>query len=312
MLSRRQALTLAAAGLAGAAMTPRPAAAGLTSAFAPKRIPYGACVSFEPLQGEIDYRDALQTYCQQLTPEAGLFWGWLRPTAAQFRFDYADAVLAFAEANNMTMVGHTLVWYGAMPDWTKNIEGAADAERTMTEHIEKVVGRYRGKIKTWHVVNEPIDEANGDTPGLRPNVWLSNLGDRYMDLAFKIAHRVGLQGHVRGQYEIDRDGLYDFVAELHSLGLAVHVTELDVIDKELPGPIAVRDAIVGARAHDFLDAVFAAAPPESIATWGITDRYTWVPTWNKRSDSLPNRPLPLDANYQKKPLWDVIDYFCKK
>jgi endo-1,4-beta-xylanase len=356
MLSRRQALTLTASGLAGAALAPRPAAAGLMSAFSPKRIPYGACVSFEPLQGELDYRGALQTYCQQLTPEAGLFWGWLRPTAAQFRFDYADAVLAFAEANNMTMVGHTLAWYGAMPAWTKDIEGAADAERVLTDHIEKVVGRYRGKIKSWHVVNEPIDEANGDAPGLRPSVWLSNLGDRYMDLAFKIAHRVdpncklfineydlecfdgkfakkreafrkvihdlldrgvpvhgvGLQGHIRGQYEIDRDGVSDFVAELKSLGLIVHVTEMDVIDKELPGPIAVRDAIVASRAHDFLDAVFSAVRPESIATWGITDRYTWVPSWNKRADGMPNRPLPLDANYRRKPLWDVIDYFCSR
>ena len=134
MLSRRQALTAAAnvvAGLAGGALAPRPAAASLMSAFAsPNRIPYGACVRPIPLQNELDYRNVLQTYCQQLTPEGGLFWGYLRPTAAEFRFDFADAVLAFAEANNMTMVGHTLVWYGAMPDWTKAIEGSADAERT--------------------------------------------------------------------------------------------------------------------------------------------------------------------------------------
>jgi endo-1,4-beta-xylanase len=114
----------------------------------------------------------------------------VRPTAAQFRFDFADTLLAFAEANNMTMVGHTPVWYGAMPDWTKDIEGAADAERAMTEHIERVVGRYRGKIKAWHVVNEPIDEAKGDVPGLRPSLWLANLGEKYIDMAFRIAHRV--------------------------------------------------------------------------------------------------------------------------
>ena len=86
------------------------------------RTPYGACVQLGALQDEFDYRNVLQTYCQQLTPEGGLFWIYLRPTAAQFRFDFADAVLAFAEANNMSMVGHTLVWYGAMPDWTKDIE----------------------------------------------------------------------------------------------------------------------------------------------------------------------------------------------
>jgi len=360
MLSRRQALTAAVnvvAGLASGALAPRPAAASLMSAFAsPNRIPYGACVRPIPLQNEIDYRDALQTYCQQLTPEGGLFWGYLRPTAAEFRFDFADGVLAFAEANNMTMVGHTLVWYGAMPDWTKEIEGSADAERAMTEHIERVVARYRGKIKTWHVVNEPIDDSKGDIPAQRPSLWLANIGDKYIDLAFRTAHRVdpaaklflneydlesldgtspkkrealrrlvhslldrgvplhgvGLQGHIRGQYQIDRDGLYDFVAELHALGLAVRVTELDVIDKELPGPIAVRDAVVAARANDFLEPVFAAARPECVATWGITDRHTWVPIWNKRSDGLPNRPLPFDANCQPKPLWRVIDYFCNK
>jgi endo-1,4-beta-xylanase len=360
MLSRRQAFTTAAnivAGLAAGALAPRPAAAGLMNALlSPSRIPYGACVRPIPLQSEFDYRQALQTYCQQLTPEGGLFWVYLRPTAAQFRFDFADAVLAFAEANGMTMVGHTLVWYGAMPDWTKEIEGAADAERAMTEHIERVVARYRGKIKTWHVVNEPIDDAKGEMPALRPSLWLANLGDKYIDLAFRIAHRVdpaaklflneydlesldgtspkkrealrrlvhglldrnvplhgvGLQGHIRGQYQIDRDGVYDFVAELRALGLAVRVTELDVIDKELPGPIVVRDAVVAARANDFLEPVCAAARPECIATWGITDRHTWVPIWNKRSDGLPNRPLPLDADCRPKPLWNVIDYYCGK
>ena len=38
----------------------------------------------------------------------------------------------------------------------------------MTTHIEHVVSRYRGKIKTWHVVNEPIDDTKGPLPGLRP------------------------------------------------------------------------------------------------------------------------------------------------
>jgi endo-1,4-beta-xylanase len=226
----------------------------------------------------------------------------------------------------------------------------------MTDHIEKVMGRYRGKVKTWHVVNEPIDDAKGDVPGLRPSLWLANLGDKYIDLAFRTAHRVdpacklvlneydlesidgtspkkreafrrlihslldrdvplhgiGLQGHIRGQYQIDRDGLFAFVAELHSLGLAVHVTELDVIDNALPGPSAMHDALVATRAYDFLEPIVAAARPEIIATWGITDRHTWVPIWNKRKDGLPNRPLPFDANCQPKPLWNVIDYYCNK
>lgn len=360
MLSRRQAIlggTGLTAALAGGAGKSRLAAA---TADAPtranRRIPYGACVNFAPLQNESEYRIALITYCQQVTPEYGLFWDYLRPARDQFNFEFPDRVLAFADVNEMTMRGHTLVWYGAMPSWTKEISSTAEAERELTNHIEKVVSRYRGKIKTWHVVNEPIDDANAGVGRLRPSVWLAQLGPRYIDMAFRLAHKadpaaelvlneydiecvgeafaakrqallalvrdllargvplhgIGLQGHIRGQYQIDEAGVSRFVSEIRSLGLSVHVTELDVIDKELPGPIAVRDAIVAARAHDFLHAIFAAARPAVIATWGITDRYTWVPTWFKRTDGLGNRPLPLDEFYRPKPLWSVIDYFCQK
>jgi endo-1,4-beta-xylanase len=327
-----------------------------TSDRGPGRIPYGACVRPGPLEAESDYRAAFQTYCQQLTAEGDLFWLTLRPTRDQFRFEGADSVLAFAEANGMTMRGHTLVWYGAMPDWTNDIEGAAEAEREMTSHIEKVMTHYRGKIGTWHVVNEPIDDPKIGVPGLRRNIWLKNLGDKYIDIAFRAAHAVdpsaeliindydiecddgtspnkreafrnlirgllergvplhgvGLQGHIKGGYPIDRDGLHAFVSELHSLGLNVHVTELDVIDRDLPEQIGKRDAAVASRAHDFLEAISAAVRPSFIGTWGITDRYTWVPIWFKRRDGLPNRPLPLDDDYHQKPLWSVIDYFCGK
>jgi len=353
MISRRQALASGAGFIAALAMTPRKAAGAVQTG---RLVPYGACVNIAPLQGEPDYRVALETYCQQVTPEYGLYWDYLRPNRSQFNFDYGDGVLAFAEANGMLMRGHTLVWYAAMPEWTKQISSAAEAERELATHIEGVVSRYRGKIRTWHVVNEPIEEPKGKVAGLRPSLWLHYLGGRYIDTAFRLAHQVdasaelilneydiecvgenfaarrqalstlvrdlldrgvplhgvGLQGHIQGKYQIDADGVSDFVSEMKSLGLSVHVTELDVIDEDLPPPISMRDAIVAARAHDFLTAVFAAARPAVVATWGITDRYTWMRMWFKRRDGLANRPLPFDRDYQPKPLWNVIDYFCHK
>jgi endo-1,4-beta-xylanase len=123
---------------------------------------------------------------------------------------------------------------------------------------------------------------------------------------------IGLQGHLKGAIPVDRDGLHDFVSQIRAMRLSVHVTELDVIDNELPAPIAVRDAVVAARANDFLEPIFAVMRPSAIITWGITDRYTWVPTWYKRTDGLANRPLPFDENYRPKPLWSAIDYFCRK
>jgi endo-1,4-beta-xylanase len=357
MLSRRQALT-ATLRLAGAAAGQ--ALVGSVRAETARdgnaRVPYGSCVRPEALETEVDYRAAFLTHCQQITPEGGLYWGEVHPTRQQFNFDKPDRVLEFARANGMAMRGHTLVWYGAMPDWTKQIHGAGEAERELNGYIERVMSRYRGKIKIWHVVNEPIDDAKYAVPGLRPNIWLQQLGERYVDMAFRTAHRVdpaaelllneydvefadatapkkrqallslvrgmldrgvpihgvGLQGHLRGQLAIDRDGLSKFVSEIRSLGLSVHVTELDVLDDLLPASVPQRDTIAAARAFDFLETIFAAGRPAAIVTWGITDRYTWVPMWYKRKDGLPNRPLPFDANYQPKPLWNVIDYFCQQ
>jgi endo-1,4-beta-xylanase len=357
MLSRRQALTATlkvAGAVAGGALIGRAQAEVARDKNA--RVPYGACVRPEALATEVDYRAAFLTYCQQITPEGGLYWAEVRPTRQQYNFDKPNRVLEFAMANGMAMRGHTLVWYGAVPDWTKQIRGAGEAERELDTYIERVMSRYRGKIKIWHVVNEPVDDAKYAVPGLRPNIWLQQLGERYIDMAFRTAHRVdpaaelllneydiefadatspkkrqallklvhglldrgvpihgvGLQAHLRGQLPIDREGLSSFVSEVRSLGLSVHITELDVLDDALPASVPLRDTIVAARAFDFLESVFAAARPAAIVTWGITDRYTWVPMWYKRKDGLPNRPLPFDENYKSKPLWNVIDYFCQQ
>jgi endo-1,4-beta-xylanase len=68
---------------------------------------------------------------------------------------------------------------------------------------------------------------------------------------------------------------------------------------------------VAHRVDQFLSAIFAAASPTALLTWGITDRYTWVPMYFKRSDGQKNRPLPLDADYRRKPLLDVIEKYCR-
>jgi endo-1,4-beta-xylanase len=361
MLSRRQtfaggaslvaALAASTWGLDSAAAAP----GGLPGASRPnRRVPYGACVRRQPLEQDAAYRSAFKTYCQQLSPEGGLNWIDLRPSRDRFVFDFVDEALAFADANAMAMRGNTLVWHDAMPDWTKDIRSAAEAEREMATHIERVVSRYRGRIKIWHVVNEPIDDNKGKVGGLRSSIWLQYLGPRYIDMAFRLAHQadpaaelllnendiecvgasftarrqallglvrdllargvplhgVGLQGHLPGKGQIDRDGLYQFVSDIRSLGLSVHITELDVLDDDLPASSPMRDALVAALAYDFLECVFAATRPAAVVTWGITDRYTWVPMWHKRKDGLGNRPLPLDENYRPKALLSVIDYFC--
>jgi endo-1,4-beta-xylanase len=122
---------------------------------------------------------------------------------------------------------------------------------------------------------------------------------------------VGLQAHIDGAFEIDREGVSQFCADMTRAGLEVLVTELDVIDVTFPTEVATRDRMVAEKARAFLEAVLAGCRPKLICTWGITDKYTWMPTWFKRTDGTPNRPLPLDASFIGKPMLDVIRDACR-
>jgi endo-1,4-beta-xylanase len=118
---------------------------------------------------------------------------------------------------------------------------------------------------------------------------------------------VGLQSHLLSGRTVDRDELQAFLSEIKSLGLDVLITELDVIDKDLPGNIGERDALVADIAGGYLKTVCEVVRPKAILTWGLSDRYTWVPTYYKRGDGMPNRPLPFDADLKSKPLYDAIE-----
>ena len=57
---------------------------------------------------------------------------------------------------------------------------------------------------------------------------------------------------------------------------------------------------------EYLDILFSVARPLSITTWGLSDRYTWLRQYNKRADGSPLRPLPLDANFNRKSMWALL------
>ncbi len=319
----------------------------------PWAVPFGAAVNDGALQNDPDYAAALIANCHQIVGEGGLKWADIRPSRGEFIFDQPDRLIDFATLHGKQMRGHTLAWYGALPDWTSEIASATEAELELREHIAIVVGRYAGRIRSWDVVNEAIADDPADGQPLRNSIWLKRLGVDYIDMAFRAAaaadptaqlvineydieatdgrserrraayldlirslvdrgtpiHAVGLQGHLHGEAEIDSDGVSSFVSDVNAMGLDVLVTELDVIDNQLPAGIAERDKAVAAQVETFLSAIHAAATPTAIITWGITDKYTWVPIWFTRPDKLPNRPLPLDASYRAKPMMAVLERF---
>ena len=118
---------------------------------------------------------------------------------------------------------------------------------------------------------------------------------------------VGLQGHLdAAQTALDQTVLSSFVRDITGMGLKVIVTELDVRDNGLPADVPSRDQAVADHARAWLDAVLVEPAVLGVLSWGLSDRRSWLNDKFPRPDKLPQRPLPLDANLQRKKLWTAI------
>jgi endo-1,4-beta-xylanase len=240
----------------------------------------------------------VQEQFNQISPENDLKWQLVHPREGKDGYDFApaDAFVNFGLSNNMYVVGHTLVWHSQTPNWVfagTNPAPASAAVNTnaastnrggfggfwryngprasrdellerMRDHIHTVVGRYKGKIKSWDVVNEAIADGTG-TNVLRNSLWLEIIGPDFIAKAFQYAHEadpdailryndyglenpakrkklvtlikslqaekvpvhaIGSQAHINVSTTFET--MDQALTEIAALGLPIHVTELDV------------------------------------------------------------------------------------
>jgi endo-1,4-beta-xylanase len=104
-----------------------------------------------------------------------------------YDFSACDALLRHAHAHGMAFRGHTLVWHAKNPAWMEDALTQSHAERQLTDYIAAVMGRYRGKLHSWDVVNEAIRPEDGRADNLRNTIWLKRFGPSYIDLAYHAA-----------------------------------------------------------------------------------------------------------------------------
>lgn len=121
-----------------------------------------------------------------ITPENAMKWMFLQPSPNKFEFDIADKYVEFGLNNNMHIVGHTLVWHSQLADFMKEITDKTIMSNYVNNHINTIVKRYKGKIDTWDVVNEALNEDGT----LRESIFLKTLGENYIVDAFKLAEKV--------------------------------------------------------------------------------------------------------------------------
>ena len=293
----------------------------------------GTAVTGSKLTGT--YGDLAGAQFNSLTPGNAMKWGSVEPAQGSFNWAEADQIVAFAQAHNQQVRGHTLVWHNQNPGWLTNGNWtSAQLGSLLQNHISTEVGRYKGKIAAWDVVNEPFNEDGT----YRPDLWYNGLGADYIANALTWARAadpaaklyindynvegvnakstalynlvkdlksrgvpidgVGLQAHlILGQVP---SSLQQNIQRFADLGVDVSITELDV-RMALPAD-STKLAQQAADYKSVLNACVAVTRCAGVTVWGFADSDSWVP------GTFPGygAATPYDENYAPKPAYRAI------
>lgn len=317
-------------------------------------------VALAPSNIQGDEADLVKRHFNSITAENVMKIGRIHPQEDRYHWEPADALVNFAQANGLAMRGHTLCWHNQVASWFfTNQNGDTVSQevllRRLEDHITQVVTRYKGKIFAWDVVNEVIDDGEGF---YRDSPWYRICGETFIEKAFEYAHAadpeallfyndyntyhpekrrkilqmlraliekgvpihgIGLQGHwsIYGPSEQQlRESLDDYA----SLGLPIHITELDV--SVYPSEHGRREIRPGENQdfteemekkqieqygmffrvfRDYKDAI------QSVTFWNLSDRRSWLDNFPVRGRK--NYPLLFDTNLRpKKAYWEVVKF----
>ena len=320
----------------------------LRSAAEESGVGVGTAVDADALQSDDAYRNAVATNFTSVTPENAMKWTVIRPGADEWDWAPADEIVDFAEQEGLDVRGHTLVWGqdagNGLPEWLREIEDPEEFRVAVEAGIREQVGRYRGRVDRWDVVNEPLDHVGAQ---LNDNVFLERLGPGYIGDAFRAAAAadpdaelwlndfsteiqpdkadalvelveqlvqddvpidgVGFQTHLNVDVEILPDAIAAPMERIRDLGLDVAITELDV-------PIGpTRSPSEQVELYERAVEECLSVDCVEITVWGVADQWTWLDDPAQRDAipllqawSLPSEPLLLDAEYQPKSAYSAV------
>lgn len=162
-----------------------------------------------------------------ISPENILKWESVHPKPNEYAFDGPDKYVAFGQKNKMFIIGHTLVWHSQTPAWVfKNEKGEPltrdELLQRMKDHIQTVVGRYKGRINGWDVVNEALNEDGS----MRQTQWMKIIGEDYIVKAFQFAHEADPKAELYyNDYSVEneakRNGAVELIKKLKAQGVFI-------------------------------------------------------------------------------------------
>lgn len=286
--------------------------------------------------GDTRYAGVAGAEFNYVTPEYQMKWDPTERAPGAFDYTLGDQLVTFAEAHNMKVKGHALVWYQSLPSWVSALPDAAAVDAALQNHIQNVVTHWKGKIVAWDVVNEAISDSPPN--GLRSNVFFDKLGASYVEKAFRYARAadpdvllfyndyggeagggkeiaiynlvkglvdagapidgVGFQMHVAAG-EVTGAAFASVMKKYVDLGLKVNISEMDVRISRIGGGMDAQLAAGAATYHDITAACLAQPMCQSITVWGLTDDTSWL---NQTSSPFPRPEYPLlfDASFAPK------------
>lgn len=252
----------------------------------------------------------ITTQFNTISPENTLKWESVHPQPDRYNFELSDRYVAFGEKYGMAIIGHTLIWHNQTPDWVfkdkkGNLVNRDELLRRLRDHIQTLVGLYKGKIKGWDVVNEALNEDGT----LRQSLWLKIIGKDFIDKAFQFAHEADpkaelyyndysleIEPKLKGAIELVKhlrvanipiraiglqchsnlifptiSQLDHAISEFAKLGVKVNITELDVNVLPDPDGFAGAEVTVSFATKEKLDPYRAGLP--SAVQQNLANRY---------------------------------------
>jgi endo-1,4-beta-xylanase len=211
-------------------------------------------------QNQFSERDAralpiITRHFNSITPENVLKWESVHPRPNTYNFDGPDAYVAFGEKYHLVIIGHTLIWHNQTPRWVfQDAKGNPVDRETllgrMRDHIHAVVGRYKGRIKGWDVVNEALNEDGT----LRQSPWMKIIGEDYLVRAFQFAHEADPDAQLYyNDYSLEnepkRKGALELIKRLKAQGIPIFAVGLQSHDRMAWPTLDQEDATIAAFAN---------------------------------------------------------------
>ncbi|AEV98785.1 1,4-beta-xylanase [Niastella koreensis] len=217
-----------------------------------------------------------------VTPENSMKAAFIHPGWDQYNFTLADQLVEYGKKHHIKITAHTLIWHSQLPGFVRGMKNPDSLRQYFTNHITTLASRYDGKVFSWDVVNEALD----DNGSLRQSIFLQQLGEDYIVEAFRLAQQaaphtelyyndynieqpkkragaialikkikkagvridgVGIQGHWRASH-IPLAEIEQSILDFSALGVKVMFTELDL--SVLPNPWDRDNADVSATADN--------------------------------------------------------------